>query len=268
MNSFCKKVKAFTLAEVAITLMVLALIASATIKITKSRSTQYLNSFMYYSAFTNLQKGIEELVAVGCDNGTAPNDLTKGYCAAQYSLPINGHNADSRGLCDRLVTEEFNTAGTVDCTRTISSETGQFDTAHANFITTNGMRFFNFASNAAGGPPIFYTVYIDIDGPKRNSVLNEDVMKFKVFTNGTFLPFIDSNGGNLTSYLSASVRYKDENGVRNWPKISVSYKEAACTAGKAQPIDSGYCGSYTADSRCSTYICELLINKPEFIFEH
>lgn len=277
MKILYKKIKAFTLAEVAIVVMILALIASVTIKITKSRSNHYLNSFMSYSAFTSLQSGMEELVATGCSDNDYQIMIPSPphpYCATKYSLPLNGHTTDSRGLCDRLLDEEVNTVGTFDCFRTISSETGQFDTAHTNFTTTNGMSFLNFGS-IASGTPLLYTVYVDIDGPRRNSVLNEDVVKFNIYTNGVVLPAPDSIAATDVEYLSASVRYWDSAANKyQSPKVSVSYREAACTANKAQSTDGNYCGTLgdptyvPADAICSDGIhdCEVILNKPEFMF--
>lgn len=275
MKKNCKKIKAFTLAEMAVVFMILGLIATATFTITKSKSNYYLNKFMYYSAFNNLQKGIEELAAAGCsDDDLLTTPSPHPYCATRYSLPLIGHNGTLRGLCDRLAAEEFNTVGTIDCTKTITGNPGTFTLANANFTTTNGMRFFNFGSTPTANA---YTVYIDIDGPKRNAILNEDVMKFNVYTNGTFLPAPNSIGANDANYLSASVKYWDSSiNKYSCPLTSVSYREASCEANKAPLIDATYCSSTNSSpyparpvyTNCSngTYDCKLIIHEPGFRF--
>lgn len=264
MKNFCKKIKAFTLAEVAIVFMVLAIIAAATIKITKAKSSYYLNKFMYYSAFENLKLGIAELIITGCTS----SDISSGYCPSPSSLPTVAYTtAGSRSLCARLVEEEFNTTGSVDCSLPASDAT-DFKTATPNFITTNGMRFFNFGTDADPTSKI-YTVYIDIDGEKRNAVLDEDVMKFIIdTTNKVVLPDASSKGANTTDYLKASIRYLDATNNIVWLLVSKDYRQALCTAGQANTADTAYCDAnstyigYSKNAACNTYQCEVLINKP------
>lgn len=251
MKNFCIK-KAFTLAEIAITFLVIAIVITITLKITNSNTTRYSNEFMYYSTFTNLQRGIAELLADG-------------------ALPTRGYNPPT-GLCDRL-SELFNTVPVADvsCSNTVSGDPGSFIVTGANFITTNGIRFFNFGQDASGTPPVF-TVYADIDGPKRSATLDDDVMRFNIYTaTGVILPNADSKGANNTDYLSASVRYRDASGNGYvWLLNGGTYRQAVCLAGQAQLSDAGYCNSPVpqiqrlADCDPSTHnACEVIINKPK-----
>ena len=68
MNMDLKTKKAFTLAEIAVVFVIIALIAVVGIKITKS-GTNLTNKYMSYAAFTNLKDGIGELIA---DDTTLP----------------------------------------------------------------------------------------------------------------------------------------------------------------------------------------------------
>ncbi len=68
MNMDLKTKKAFTLAEIAVVFVIIALIAVVGIKITKS-GTNLVNKYMSYAAFTNLKDGIGELIA---DDTTLP----------------------------------------------------------------------------------------------------------------------------------------------------------------------------------------------------
>lgn len=387
MKNFRKKLRAFTLAEMAVVFMILGLIATATFKITKSNSTYYLNKFMYYAAFNNLQKGVAELTAAGISFSNPPNNCETGIkienlcvdasdtaygssgfynpgsgnqpnywqgavnvCQPEKRLPtrdelttlhnyisslnmavsswywastqcgtpytsisrwfnvsdINDSGELCRGwqglqvppgrekarcikdyventtgvLCNEL-SNLLNTVGTVDCSKTITGAPGTFTSANANFTTTNGMRFFNFGSTPAGtSDPLvkLFTVYIDIDGPKRNSVLNEDVMKFNLYTNGVVLPDYDSIGANDPNYLSASVKYW-ETATNKYEELltSVSYREAYCKAKLVPSITTTYCNvsppsyptkTYAADPKCpnNNYECKVTINQPGFAF--
>ncbi|MDD3436575.1 MAG: type II secretion system protein, partial [Candidatus Gastranaerophilales bacterium] len=62
------KKNAFTFAEVLLVMTIVAIIAVLTFKVQKSQN-DYLNKYMYYSAFTNLKDGVGELVAKGNDSG-------------------------------------------------------------------------------------------------------------------------------------------------------------------------------------------------------
>jgi len=68
MNMDLKTKKAFTLVEIAVVFVIIALIAVVGIKITKS-GTNLTNKYMSYAAFTNLKDGIDELIA---DDTTLP----------------------------------------------------------------------------------------------------------------------------------------------------------------------------------------------------
>lgn len=259
MKNFCKKLRAFTMAEIAISLMVLAIIASATIVSIKPRSTYYSNKFMYYSTFNNLQQGVYDLLAQG-------------------TLPTVGHNTNTppTGLCDRL-SDLFNTipvseSAAVDCSKT-ANDSGPFTVDNANFITTNGIRFFNFGSDVNGtAPNQFFTVYADIDGPRRNAELNQDVFMFNIYTaNGLLLPDISSPGANNTDYLSVSVKYLNTTtGNYVWLLNGGTYRQAVCMANRAQQFDANYCASldpeFQANTNCSTFVCQIIINKPRVSF--
>lgn len=244
--------KAFTMAEVMISIMIMSVLAMATIGINKSRTT-YINKYMYYSAFTNLTAGIGELIAAGC----TATDVTNGICATTKTLPIKGHDAvNSRGLCDRIV-DIFNTVGTINCNLTTAP--ANYTDSNLNFTTTNGARYFGFGVDPVSS---VYTVYIDIDGKSRNATLNQDVMKFFVQTDGTIYP--DSStaniGPNNTNYLSASVSYVDSSGNTIWLERGVTYKQAVCDA-KGVYYAAVSC---SINPTCSTNICSVTTDKPGY----
>lgn len=192
MKNFYEKIKAFTLAEVAIVLVILGIIAGVTIAIGKAQYNYYANRFSSDNSFENIQAAIEALHTERCST----SDLNSGICYSSTSLPVFGHNG-SRGLCDRLI-DVFNVVGKPDCTLRTTSD---FKNATPNFITTNGMKFFNFGSDASGDP-LVYTVYVDIDGSKRNGILNQDVMRYKIYAGDSGKFTIFYNDTNVRSGLS------------------------------------------------------------------
>lgn len=196
------------------------------------------------ASLNNLNRLISYLAAVEC-----PASCTYG-CGTE----IPGAN---NGVCDRLV-DIINTVGTVDCSLTATSG---FKTATPNFVTANGIRYFNFGSNAdADG---VYTIYADIDGNKRNGVLNEDVLAFNIYLDGSIFPTSDSIAANNRTYLSASVIYENTDGTLEYPLNGVSYREALCKAGLGP--STAYCTGYSTITACSAgnHECSLVINKPQ-----
>lgn len=255
--------KAFALAEVMIVLSVIGIVAVATIGITHTKANNFTNQYMTYSAFTNLKEGVGALLNAGCTSGVSTVCPVQGASA----LPIVGHDAAATplGLCDRLASEVFNAVGTVNCALTTTSG---FNAANANFITTNGMRFYNFGnnsplSNSVNGATVYtYKVFIDIDGAGGSSTLNKDVLPFIIRTDGLVLPYRVSgtafsvNGASASdnvNYLSASVGYRTGSGSYNVFENGVGYAEAYCDAnGSYWSYNSGT-SVYLNDTTCTGY---------------
>jgi len=232
MNMDLKTKKAFTLAEIAVVFVIIALIAVVGIKITKS-GTNLINKYMSYAAFINLKQGMGELIA---DDATLP----------AYGVAPTTHD----GLCEKL-TDVINTIGDVSCSLTATAASN-FKTATPNFVTANGIRYFNFGSNAdADG---IYTIYVDIDGSKRNGVLNEDVLAFNIYLNGCVIPEKTSVAANSINYITAVIQYKDSSGATVRPLQGVSYREALCKAGRGP--STAYCDATSLYPAYTTTITE------------
>lgn len=297
MKNLLKKT-AFTLAEIMIAVFISAVIAMLFIKAIRTGTNHYTNNLMAYSALNNLSAAAYDMAQLGCtssdllpaasyNKATSP---THPYCippnGSQIYLPIWNHTnppspqstpatVADRGFCDRFVVEEINVTGTVDCTLSISSETGQFDSAHTNFTSTNGARFFNFGALPANETTAktssdFYTVYIDIDGPKRNGSMTEsatgkkdaDVIKFYISMDGnTVVPDPNSIAANDTDYLTGSVKYLSGTNYI-YPMTGVNYRKALCETNPNLSFVVGgttinYCGaqasygSYSQDASCN-----------------
>lgn len=250
-----KKLIAFTIAEVMLTFIIIGIIAVAVTGISKAKIS-YAYSCAYYAAFRNLKQAAGEIVS------------------ASSTLPATGTGAN--GLCQVIggTNGVFNTIpSTIDCTKTTTTT---FTDANMNFKTTNGMRFFNFASaptTNVSPPYSYYKVFVDIDGDKGPASLSTDVMAFYIFTNGVVLPAENSYNGADPTFITASVKLST-NGVISWPTMGVSYRQAICTAGDViNPTAYGsvagtfyqtYCSGITQNAACTTIgnYCETVIAKP------
>lgn len=281
-NSIRKK--AFSLAEVLLVLLITGFIAMFFVKAAKTAYTHYNNSLMSYSAMDSLSTATYDLAqGVGCTTTPTTGDVAMNYCTTQYSLPVIGHNAASRGFCDRLAQEEFNTAGSIDCTQEAVDGTN-FKTATPAFTTANGMRFF-FNDNNIGTQGL-HVAYVDINGSKGNSVLNEDIIKFIVGLDGTTLPSSGYIAAENKDYLTASIRYIDGSNNYVYVMAGVNYRKAACladataTTGGPRAIKSTYCDAQSAPyldvydesaqaastaydcKPTGTQTCEVVLDKP------
>lgn len=186
--------------------------------------------------------------------------------ATDKILPNKGYVGNGEGLCEKFV-KTFSTVGALDCSKTTTSI---FDDSTVNFTLANGAKFYNLGANPTSSPtnnPLeqIYTIYVDIDGSRGKSTLNDDVMMFKVDRNGLLLPDITSEGANSTKYLSASVKARDKNGVVSWLTRGVSYRKAVCQSGEV--TSTTYCtggSDYSKRSECDVTgtLCETVINKP------
>lgn len=263
MKKSLKKIKAFTMAEIMITMMIIGIVSLATYGVTRAQ-TSYATKYQYYSTFINLQKAIGQLLADGY--------TLSGSTTIYKSLPTNGNRTSANvtnpdGLCHRL-TEIMNTVGPISYTKTATDATiFTIVGNNQNFTTTNGTRYFGFGQLVANGATP-YNVYVDIDGSKGSSVLNTDVMKFIINTDGSIFPDPASKGATDTKYLSASVRYRDNTGNLVIIERGVSYYQAVCDANPpgANPIlyNTTTCSRSAAAANCATNTCEVIINKPGF----
>lgn len=261
-----KKIRAFTLAEVTVVLVIIGLIATLMIKYGNKKANYYVNKYMSYAALTTLQNGVTEMLVQGC----LPTDLVIALppsapmpiCAVPTGVipEIANDIVANRGFCNRL-SDMFNITGSPDCTA-IANDGTNFATATPNFVTANGLKFFNLGTDSMG---IFYTVYIDIDGSRNKGELNKDVMKFTVNVNGTVLPSFDSQIATNPNYLTASVRYPIQNSPNfQYVATGVNYLTAVCDA-KGAYFGTACSAASTAiyNSNCLNNNCEVVINKPK-----
>lgn len=250
MKVFCKKNIAFTLAEVMIVLAIASVIALISIKLVKS-VTNSTTKYSYYAAFTNLKQGVGELMADGY--------VDAGAVRHKALPPIGNTAAGVDGFCNRL-SDVYNVPGAISCTR---ASTTVFTTATVNFTTANGMGFYNLGSDSVvSAPANFFNVYIDINGTKGSGVINQDVMRFLVFTDGTVHPAPDSIAYTDTSFITATVRYANGAGVDIPLYRGVSYQHAMCKAGIITNACTPLSSNGIDNTHCGNNNCYVVINRP------
>jgi len=263
------KLFAFTLAELMVIFFIIGVVVASTASIYTSQ-IDVAKKYQYYAALSNTIQDISEILAAQYDTDPAGPPTPPAF--VKY-LPIKGNYVNAaqpdglnNGLCQRF-SELINTIGAIDCTLTKSS--GTFALTDANFVATNGMRFFNFGTDPVltSGPHVdtndYFTVYIDIDGPNGSGTLDKDVMGFKIYRGGLVLPTRDSAGGNSTKYMKATVRYGTSPSY-TLLDTGVPYLEAACHAGKLTGATDCPAVWNSISGPCSPApsTCEVVINKP------
>ena len=157
----------------------------------------------------------------------------------------------------------------------IANNTTDFSNKEPDITLRNGLRIYNIhtdagaisalSNNTQGGVydgvpntnSYGYTVYVDIDGAKGDSLLWSDVYPFYITLSGKVIPAYDiaanpnGSGGDSTTHLSVSVEneYFDTNQRHiRWLAKSVPFKRGACLSGYVGDA-TPYCRNGGAVSR-------------------
>ena len=275
----------YTLAEVIITMIIVSIVISVSMKATKTRLTN-IKMYTYYSAYTTLSDVNREIFSDFdlCDNAYM---LTPGGGAitdcntvpqSPATLPRLGSNFCSKFVS--LVNTRGSVNGSNECNGDAVSESdSSFGSKKPDVILSNGMKVYNIRQNPAkiaklsgnsrgknyvtgSGQTINideygYTAYVDIDGDSGNSILWEDVYPFYVTMSGRLYPAYNmALGGAGKDYLQMGLYYEtlNESGRKtNWLAKSATFKEVACKAGYAKQ-NTTYCKTspaVTTNAVCS-----------------
>ena len=277
---FSKIKKAYTLAEVVVVMLIIAVIGSITIKIT-SNKMQSITAYTYYAAFNTLRTVVGNLIA---EAQLAQN--AEG--ATQATLPSNGTT-----FCQAFV-KNVNTNGDETCqgdTFSIGKSAGYFADKKPDVVLKNGIKLYNLRAQPVqpilGGGAFTYSTYLcsysnnnvctsgivqgkisdvqsylvfaDIDGDSGSSTYNVDVFLFYITLSGKVIPLDVSSQASLNVLdpftssvpLKVSVQYDDYssgNRVVRWmePK-STEFQQAACMSNYI-PLTSTYCRAYQDDA--------------------
>lgn len=275
-----KKFRAFTLSEVMVVFSIIAVVATVTMKISQSR-TGYATRYLYYAAFTNLEQIVGNVMADGYTVFGSAN-VIKGLPAVWNNPTANATNTVV-GLCDRMMkftnTLSFKQPGSstsipFDCSVTATEANFTAKNAKINFVTTNGMRYYNSGNVPTAVTPFEpYLIYIDINGAKGDGKVGEDVMPFTIGLDGIVRPeetlSPGKEGATDTRYLSASYRYWDTaTSAYITAQRGIPYQQAVCESGTRQPTLNTKlyaCGSFvqkTAICPVANNTCEVILNIP------
>ncbi len=245
--------KAYTLAEVVITMVVLAIIISVTMKITTTKIKR-VDKYNYYAAYTLLSDIASELVFESSTSALPDN------ICSEFTDRINLYNKT-------LKIQGVERTPSCSYSHSITTVT-EFDKLVPNLVTGNGMRFFHLNALPTVIPQLNgeegnnlngFTIYVDLNGERGNGELYNDVYPFYLTLSGKVIPAYpvgSTAGGNSKSTMLFSVRYDEltnEAGIdkRNeiWLVKSVSFQEAACKSGYVK--SPTYCIGFAIDANCS-----------------
>lgn len=227
--------KAFTLAEILLVMFIIGVIASAVIPITNARINGVANSAMTYSTLDALKTAVAEYKQL---NSSA--DFSK-----------------SDTICSAL-SDNINTVGKVDCSKTYTTKPTKGDTP--TMIFANGVKIFLGSYDSTKK---WFNVYVDIDGNRRSTTLNDDLIEFIVTDKVAVMPAPSSIAATSVAYLSTSYEYYKD---KKWNYVSqnVSYKDGICGSGTIK--NASYCGSDDAlVATCKTNDCEFNVNRPAML---
>ena len=280
----CLKYKAYTLAEVVLVMLVIAIVVGVSLKITKTKLDNILSVTYYYSYSTLADVNTQIIKRY---NSTSEDDIKPD---STYTLTTLPHTGDK--YCETFAS--YVNTKTEDCNGdAIEASNTDFNSKIPDITLRNGVRLFNMSQNPA---PISilsgnsrgnkytkpddtevvdidewgYTVYIDIDGISNGvNTLWEDVYRFYVTLSGNVIPAYDKDnagesGGDSVQHLQTSVSKIIVGAKIEWVVKSKSFKESACKMGYVKE-STAYCKTNTAvtqdksncpddDSTCSLKI--------------
>jgi prepilin-type N-terminal cleavage/methylation domain-containing protein len=156
--------KAFSLAEVMITLAIMGVITSMLIP-TLMTSIPNSKKYLYKAAYKNVEDVVVELI----------ND------ASLYPMGNLENSTDAGFFCNNF-TSKINTIGAPDC---LNKRVPSSAAATPNFIATNGMRWYGLVNSFTAASPNYENVWVDVDGiNKGNNFVGEDILRIHIQKTG------------------------------------------------------------------------------------
>ena len=268
--------KAFTLSEVFIAMVVIAIVGTVCISFLKNRN-DYSREYMYYSTYQNLVKVMDTIMDGPYDtvetlNDTYPNPIWLTSCNGAICMKLKTPN-DNMNLCT-LLKDKLNFASFTDEVKCegklangiefIHNVTGTVNNSQTTF-TNSSYSTSSFDDVSARIGEDAYTIVVDIDGTGNGKdQAFYDIMPFYITQTGKVIPLWGAvaafRGYKANTYdaaanpalMSFDVVYNY--GGSNILKIlsggkSVSFPVAACLAGY---VAGSYCtlGSYSKCKEC------------------
>ncbi|MDD3150979.1 MAG: type II secretion system protein [Candidatus Gastranaerophilales bacterium] len=150
--------KGFSLPELLICLLVMGVIASM---IAPSLTDLLPNKkkYLFKSAYKIVEQAVAELIQ---DDSIYPDGDFENATDATF-------------FCDNF-TSKVNTVSTVDCSQSLTAPDDE-----ANFMTSNGQKWWGFYTTFATDPA---TVYVDVNGDSGDNTVGEDILRIDIYKNG------------------------------------------------------------------------------------
>lgn len=246
--------KAFSLTEIMVMLMIMAVIIVVAIKGNHVLSPKFRT--LYYYTFINVRKFAGEVIA------DSPNKIL---------------SADDTQFCTSMIKNLNTVGGYESCSGfydgTKGSPFGTMTAANLNnpsFSLSNGQRF--YVSTRVNESPIGYRIIsVDLNGKGKPNTFNQDVVPFVMFDTGEVIP--TGTPATDTSYLTVNVmsfNVNTGNSTENFilsssGKKFLNYNQGFCLAGYPTAY-ANYCSSYLVDPACApgnpTTFCRMNLMKP------
>ena len=266
MLNFTKKIKAFTLAEIFVTVIVLSVLVSVCLSFYSLNRKDVEREYFYYSAYQNIVKVVESALSnESYKNSTNTGDIVDSNCGNRKCVVFR---QGSFGALCRIFGDYYNFVGSKECMR--SNATPWTDGANPSLTLTNGMQFY-FSDQSAGQiPELFvatepnvdytgWTFWVDINGYGNGKDKEHyDIMKFYITLSGKVIPAYGSvvgirgyesspvDAAGNSSLMSFDVVYTDDESnvltVLNDASRHTDFRTAACTAGYIHE-DTPYCSA-------------------------
>ena len=269
------KLKAFTLTELVAAMVVMTLVVSATLSVTKSK-LEKVDKYHYYMTYS-IAKDIAQNVM----------SQTLNYEDFEYTPSIT----TTTQLCNKI--EELYNVLDSKCdlpplTYSTAVNTQDFSEVEPQVTLSNGAKIFivtdggdiqNLATDVTSVSSLDkqgFTIYISISGSKKMRTYI-DVFPYYLLYSGKMVPEGGKNtsrnklgGAESKDHLTVNVLYDDFSGVDNTRLNktllrNVDFKTAACKSGFV--ISSKYCTlsngtELVKDNICTTKDCYYKVNRP------
>ena len=282
--------KAFTMLEIVIVLTIIAIIASVTIGISKSKleKVDSISCYMGYNAMKEIAANIiiqneyeysaSDIINPKADSGCTASEVYSSElekCVAKKT---------AKDLCNQI-DKEFNvSARHCDVTAAAMNTlvAGGFKNVTEHIKLSNGLKIYitsdydkiNALSDAVDiNDRVGYMVYVDVNGDKGNGQLWSDIMPFYILSSGKVLFLSASDFGIsqpiTTILMSGNILYDDYSDDKRVVKASqtnLDFKTGVCATRYIR--SSSFCGSIQVDTHCtnSESDCRYVINRPVNFF--
>lgn len=280
-----KKLRAFTLTELVMAMLVLTIIVAITMPITKKKfeKVDNLAYYMAYKAMTDISTNVISQNQYDIDDWGS-EAYTKSETATELCNQINDMYNTKSSSCNAS-TASVRTAAT----------SGDFSSLTPHIALSNGLKLYiaddyDAIANLEGARAvdrIGYTIYVDANGASGKSKLYTDVFPFYLPLSGKTIPAYDtisSSGANNVGHLSFNViqityggEYGSEYGGEYAANSSerktkllltrTNFRTAACKSGYI--VSATYCkdshnSAITQFESCKAENadCKMIVNKP------